>query len=371
MKRFLAVLTCTLALAAARHGVAAGFAPKVIIDSDFATLNDDGQLAVIAAQLQARGQIEVLGITVVSGNHWLKQEVADALKAVERLGIERRVGVYGGANYPLAHDWAAIQREQQLQLGGEGYLGAWSKPEPAGEADLTAPPDGYATHTKVQAQSAADFIVASMKRYPGEVTILAIGPLTNIALAVRRHPEIVPMIKQIIYMGGAVDVPGNTSPNAEFNWWFDPDAARQVLRLPLRHVVIPLDVTDTVKLDKRVYDRIAHDHSRQTVITRLFKQLNGYGYDGKNGFETNPDYTTDIWDTLALAYLVDPSYATRTAQRWIDVDATVGAGNGRSVGYASARPGLQPATVVQRFDNARFFDFYVDGLTRPVPVTLP
>lgn len=368
LRRTFMIMACALALSDALPGLASATTPKIIIDSDFGTLNDDGQLLAIAAQLQARGRLEVLGLTVVSGNKWLRQEVGDALKAVERLGIERQVGVYAGANLALSHDLATIREEQRRHPGGDGYLGAWNWPEPKSDADVKAPPDGRAQHTQVRDQHAADFIADSVRRYPGQVTILAIGPLTNIALAARRHPDIVPLIGQIIYMGGAFDVPGNTTTTAEFNWWFDPEAAREVLRLPLRHVIFPLDVTNTVQIDKQVYDRVVHGAARDGIIASLFKQLNGYGYDGKNGFETNPAYHTDVWDTLTLAYLIDPTYATRSARLWIDVDTTVGANNGRSTGYATARPGLQPATVVQRFDNRRFFDFYVDGLTAPVPV---
>lgn len=377
MKRLIVTLAC----AAGLTGIAAGTAyggtvhtggPKVIIDSDYNTLSDDGQLGVMAVQLQAQGQIDVLGITVVTGNQWLKQGVADALKSMERLGAGNRIGVYAGANYPLSHDYATIKQELAQFPGGDGYLGAWGTPEPKSNANLVAPPDGFATHTKLQHKSAVDFIVDSVKQHPGEVTILAIGPLTNIALATRQHPEIVPMIKQIIYMGGAIDVPGNTTPTAEFNWWFDPVAAQEVLRLPVKQVVVPLDVTDTVKMDKATYDRIAHDPKHQTIITRLFKQLNGYGFDGKNGFETNPSYTTSIWDTLTIAYLMDPTFATQTVDEWVDVDTRVGANDGKATGYASNPPaGLQKMTIVKRFDNARFFDYYVDLLTRPVPVKLP
>jgi inosine-uridine nucleoside N-ribohydrolase len=346
--------------------------PKVIIDSDYNTLSDDGQLGVMAAQLQAQGSLKVLGITVVSGNQWLKQGVADALKSVERLGVENQIGVYAGANYALSHDFATIQAELKAFPGGDGYLGAWNTREPKSDRDLIAPPDGFATHTKVQSQGAVDFIVGSVKRYPGEVTILAIGPLTNIALATRAHPEIVPLIRQIIYMGGAIDVPGNTTRTAEFNWWFDPEAAKAVLRLPVKQVVIPLDVTDTVQMDKALYDRVAHDPAKQTIITQLFKTLNGYGFDGKNGFETNPNYTTNIWDTLTLAYLMHPSFATQTVEEWVDVDTSFGANDGKAKGYTSSPPaGLQKMTIVKRFDNPAFFNFYVDLLTRPVPVKLP
>ncbi|MDP5007846.1 MAG: nucleoside hydrolase, partial [Glaciimonas sp.] len=348
--------------------------PKVIIDSDYNTMSDDGQLGVMAVQLQAQGKINVLGITVVSGNQWLKQGVADALKSVERLGVGDRIGVYSGANYALSHDFATIQKELALFPGGDGYLGAWSSPEPMSQSDLKASPDGFATTTKLQTMSAVDFIIQSVKKYPHQVTILAIGPMTNVALAVRKNPEIIPLIKQIIYMGGAIDVKGNTTPTAEFNWWFDPEAAQISVRLPIPQVVIPLDVTDTVVLDKKNYDRVANDPTKQTIITQIFKKLMGYGFSGTNGFENNPNYTQNIWDTLVLMYLMDPSYATETVAMWVDVDMSFGANAGRSIGYRNAPPAgvpLQKMTVVKRFDNARFFDAYADLLTRPVPVKLP
>lgn len=354
-------------------GSSGGTAQKIIIDSDYNTMSDDGQLGVMAAQLQADGKVQVMGISVVSGNQWLRQGVADALMSVERLGVGDRIGVYVGANYALNHTLADVDAEMAAGAGGDGYLGAWGGPEPKTDADLKPSPDGFARHTVVQRKSAVDFIVDTVKANPGEVTILAIGPLTNIALAVKQNPEIVPLIKKIIYMGGAVDVPGNTTKAAEFNWWFDPDAAQFVVRLPIPQVVVPLDVTDTVFLTKPVYDRIAHP-AKPTAVTDVFQKLNGYGFDGKNGFETNASYTQNIWDTLTLAYLIDPSYATQTAQRYVDVIAKPGApDNGRSIGYSAqpAGPTLQKMTVVQRFDNARFFDLYVDLLTRPVPVVLP
>ena len=327
----------------------------------------------MAAQLQASGKVQVMGISVVSGNQWLKQGVADALMSVERLGVGDRIGVYVGENYALNHTFADVEAEMAAGAGGDGYLGAWSGPEPKTDADLKPSPDGFATHTLVQRKSAVDFVIDTVKANPNEITILAIGPLTNIALAVKKSPEIVPLIKKIVYMGGAIDVPGNTTKAAEFNWWFDPDAAQFVVRLPIPQVIVPLDVTDTVFLTKPIYDRIAHP-AKPTAVTEVFRKLNGYGFSGTNGFENNPDYTQNIWDTLTLAYLIDPTYATKTVERYVDVVAKPGAAdNGRSIGYASqpAGPTLQKMTVVQRFDNARFFELFVDLLTRPVPITLP
>ncbi|ATA51951.1 nucleoside hydrolase [Variovorax boronicumulans] len=359
-------------------GLAPGFAAppaaqKVIIDSDYNTMSDDGQLGVMAAQLQAEGKVQVMGISVVSGNQWLKQGVADALMSVERLGVGQRIGVYVGENYAINHDYATIEAEMKAGAGGDGYLGAWSGPEPKTDADLKPSPDGFATRTVVQRKSAVDFIIDTVKANPNEITLLAIGPLTNIALAVKKSPDIVPLIKKIIYMGGAVDVAGNTTHFAEFNWWFDPEAAQFVVRLPIPQVVVPLDVTDTVFLTKPVYDRIAHP-AKPTAVTEVFRKLNGYGFSGTNGFENNPNYTQNIWDTLVLAYLIDPRYATQTVERYVDVVAKPGAAdNGRSIGYTTPPAGtsLQKMTVVKKFDNARFFELYIDLLTRPVPISLP
>lgn len=385
-------LACTVSLAACIHGGAVPTDPPlVIIDTDFNTMGDDGQLLAMAVQLQAEHKLTVLGVTVVSGNQWLQQEVADALKALQRLGADDRIGVYAGANRPMSHDLAAIRSELAAGAGGDGYLGAWSRPEPLKPGDLTAPPDGFAEHSSVRGQSAVEFIIDRVKAHPHQVTILAIGPLTNLARALQQAPEIAPLIGQLIIMGGAFAVPGNTTRAAEFNWWFDPLAAQIVLRQPIARVaVVPLDVTDTVLLTRPVYDRIAHA-PRPTAVTTLYRQLIGYGFDGKNGFETNPAYTQSIWDTLTLAYLIDPAFATRTEPLYADVISATGPDNGRAIGSAQAsgagsRAGseagsqagagagaattvpLRRITVIQRFDQARFFEFYVDLLTRPVPV---
>jgi inosine-uridine nucleoside N-ribohydrolase len=332
---------------------------KIILDTDFTTTGDDGMVGVMAAQLHAQGTIELLGITVVAGNEWLSQEVADALRAVERLGIADTVGVYAGARYPLVHDYRNVSQERALW----GVGGSWHKhPEPA-DGELVAPLDGFATTARVQSQHAVTFIVDTVKKYPHQVTLLTIGPLTNIALAIRMHPEIVPLIRRIVYMAGAFEVPGNTTPAAEMNVWYDPEAARIVAREPIDQTFIPLDVTNTVPLDKALFERITRNP--ESITTRLLKQ-SSFG----RALERNSAATSYIYDTLALAYLIDPTYATDVAEMWVDVDVTWGPSYGRTLGYREPRSAnlLQKAKVVRRFDNARFFRLYVDLMTRPVPV---
>ena len=104
--------------------------PKVIIDTDFNTIGDDGQVGAMAAQLDAQGVIDLLGFTVPSGNQWRDQEVSDCLKAVERMGIENRVKVYVGAQYPLLHDYKAYLYEAQLFGQAVDYVGAYATPQP-------------------------------------------------------------------------------------------------------------------------------------------------------------------------------------------------------------------------------------------------
>jgi len=360
MKRFITIL---LAAAGSVLASMASAAPeKVILDTDFSTIGDDGQTLIMAAQLQKEGVIDLLGVTVVTGNNWLKQEVVDALRAVERLGIDEKVGVYAGANLPLVHDPRSFEHERALFGFGESYKTAFHRPQPT-EKDLIAPPDGFATKAKLRQENAVDFIIDTVKANPGEVSLLVIGPATNIALAIRKNPEIVPLIKRIVYMAGAVDVKGNTTPAAEMNVWIDPEAARIVMREPIAQALIPLDVTDITQIGKAEFDRIV---AKEGPVQKLL----GDSWMAKR-FAKDANAKANVFDTLALAYLVDPTFATRVEDLFIDVDVAFGPGYGRTFGYWKEQPTqlLQKVKVVKEFDNKRFNDFYVDLLTRPVPVT--
>ena len=181
--------------------------PKVIIDTDFNTIFDDGQVAIMAAQLYSKGVIDILGFTVASGNEWRDQEVAECLKAMERMGIEHRVKVHVGAQYPLLHDYQSYQQEV-IKFGPKiDYVGAYSSPQPD-PAKLTPPDGGFATHTRPAKEDAVDFIIRMIHRYPHEVSILEVAPPTNLAMALRKDPTIIPLIKQIVTMAGQIEARG-------------------------------------------------------------------------------------------------------------------------------------------------------------------
>jgi inosine-uridine nucleoside N-ribohydrolase len=335
--------------------------PKVIIDTDFNTIGDDGQVGAMAAQLFAQGTIDLLGFTIASGNEWRDQEVAECLKAVERMGIENYVKVYVGSQYPILHDYKDYLYEQSLFGPPIDYVGAYSAPQP-NPNDLTPPPGGFATHTRPAKKDAVDFIIDTIHRFPHEVTILEIAPPTNLGLAIRKDPTIVPLIKQIVTMAGQIYVPGIAYlDNAEFNWWFDPDATQIVLRAAVPHFVIPLDCTNYVPLTQAVFNQIA-THQPQTIITKLFAQA----------FGPTVSPGTFIYDTNALGYFVHPEFATVEHGIWIDIHNTFDPNYGKSTPYTSdpfpAIGLLQESTVIFAINTAAFYAFYVDLLTRPVPV---
>jgi len=340
--------------------------PKVIIDTDFNTIFDDGQVGVMAAQLYAQGVIDLLGFTIPTGNEWRDQEVAECLKAVERLGIENRVKVYVGSQYPLLHDFKSYLYEVLLFGQPIDYVGAYSGPQP-NPNQLVPPPDGFATHTKPAKEDAVDFIIETIHRYPHEVTILEIAPPTNVALAIRKDPTIVPLIKQIITMAGQMFVSGNAYlDNAEFNWWFDPEATQVVLRAAIPHFIIPLDCTNTIPLTKTVFDQIAQ-HKPQTVITQLFEETFAPFFGS-----APPPFPVFIFDTTAFAFFVHPEFATDVRDLWVDINTTFDKDYGKSKPSTSDPfPSiglLQKSKVIFHLDNAQFYAFYADLLTRPVPV---
>jgi purine nucleosidase len=353
----LSALGLWLAGSAVTAHTANGSSPvKVIIDTDFNTIGDDGQGFAMAAQLHATRDIEILGLTIVTGNQYLEQGLSDALKAVERVGLENELGVYIGAENPILHDYASFRLEQSLFGNATYYAAAYTNPK---TQQLVAPPDGFATHTVPQKQHAIDFIIESVHRYPGQVTLLAIGPLTNVAMAIRKDPSIVPLIKEIVIMGGQIYVAGNSYVGAgEANWWFDPESARVVLRANVARKIIPLDVTNTVAITNETYDVIA-DYEPSTAITNLFADIERWGY---------------VYDTVALASLLDPTLDLDVRDLYVDVSCDFNAQYGKSIVWTEdPYPGINVETVssvVFQINNTRFFDLYIDLLTRPVPVAV-
>jgi purine nucleosidase len=161
-------------------------------------------------------------------------------------------------------------------------------------------------------------------------------------------------------MGGQMFAQGNAYNNAgEFNWWFDPEAAQVVLRADVSKVIVPLDATNTVPLPASVYLKITQ-HQPPTIVTQLYT-LEKFNRPGNT-----------IFDTVAFAVFVDPSFATDVRDLWVDMNTNFDKDYGKSKVYQSNPFAsinlLNQSKVVFQIDNDRFFVFYADLLTCPVPV---
>jgi inosine-uridine nucleoside N-ribohydrolase len=341
---------------------------RVIVDADMGVLNDD---AVALFMLLNSPNVEVLGVTIVPGNTWAEAGTAYALRQLELVG-RSDIPVFMGVREPLMGDRKSWLDAEERLWGRSEYLGAYGRTRPDSYLKLEREPAiGYPA-SKPADEHAIDFIVRAIKAHPNEVTLFVLGPPTNIAMAIRKNPEIVPLVKRVYYMGGAIDVPGNTTPAAEFNWWFDPEATRIAVRAPFREqIVVPLDITERVYYTKAEYDRIVA--GPETPITKLFRQLHG------PRFERDAAARSFVWDALTTAIFLKPGIATKLDDRFLDVDVTYGPNYGRSIGYHESRrrslnspaefpAGTQKVKVLFDIDRKAFWDLYVDLMTRrPAP----
>ncbi|MCY0860435.1 MAG: nucleoside hydrolase [Sulfolobaceae archaeon] len=188
---------------------------KVIFDSDTAT--DD-----TIALLLALKNYEVLGVTIVAGNVNFEQEIQNALFTLEYFGYND-VPVYPGARRPIMGEWRTVE-----EVHGKNGMSDWNYQTPS---------------KKPESEFAADAIIRLSKEYNGELEILAVSPLTNLALAYLKDPEIVKRIKKVWIMGGALSR-GNTTPLGEFNFWVDPEAANIVLKAGFDITVVPWETAE-------------------------------------------------------------------------------------------------------------------------------
>jgi inosine-uridine nucleoside N-ribohydrolase len=318
----------------------------VIFDTDFGMVPQDDSFALMLALHSP--ELEILGVTTVAGNFSVEQATADALRILEIDG-RADIPVYRGANMPLVHeksDFAATRHGQW-----------WS------DAPPQPPPGGFAKR-KEEAKSAVQYIVDTVNARPGQVTIMAIGPMTNVAMALRQEPGLATKVKQLYIMGGAVaslpDGAGNMTPNAEFNFWVDPEAAKIALRSGIPIVLSPLNVSRKTNLNKEWYEKLV---AVDTPLTRLIKETMG------PVFEKDPGRKMLMFDQVTVASLVDPSLVT-TAEQYVDVDANHDIDYGVSVGGKAPWPGAEGAqkmAVQYDLDWDRFIRMFVERVTRPAP----
>ena len=326
--------------AAARSTTQTGTPPRhrIIFDTDFALPPQDDGLALALAL--ASPELDLVGITTVTGNYNVQRANADVLRMLEIAG-RTDIPVYGGAARPLVHKKDAY---------ATAHHGEWWSDQPP-----PPPPGGFA-RKPLERESAVDFIVKSVGASPGAIEILAIGPLTNVALAIRRQPSIVKAIKRLVIMGGAIgslpDGGGNITPAAEFNFWVDPEAAREVLRSGVSIELSPLNASRKTAFTRRWFDELV---AHETAMTRLIAEQMGPQFQ-------RPDFSVHMYDELTVASVIDPTLV-KTKKLIVDVETAPGISYGASVGGAEPWPGAEGAATMDVQDDVdfpRFIRMFVD-----------
>jgi inosine-uridine nucleoside N-ribohydrolase len=323
----------------------------VLFDTDSCLFCDDG--AALVMLLRSPSQVIVPGVTVVPGNVWTAQG-AEYMFHILDLLKHPQMPVYTGAHAPLVHT-AAMAREAERRWGKLDYTGAFAD-DPQ---EVKPAPGFHLTGRKPHHDGAVEFLISEIERNPGEVTILALGPMTNIALALRMKPEIETKIKRLVFMGGNVHVPGNASAAAEFNFWFDPEAARIVLRSRIpKKVMFGLDISNTAPIRKHHFDELT---AVKTPITELVREDWGNRYPG---FLHHPEAVNYLWDALAAAYLLDPGFVTKWQTEPLDVLTVWGKFYGSTVPLdRKAAPLATPVEVALQLDFNRVWSLIKGKLT--------
>jgi inosine-uridine nucleoside N-ribohydrolase len=341
---------------------------KVIIDED-AFGPAGSNLQAILVLLQAK-DVEVLGITVTSGDGWRDEEVAQTLRLLE-IAKRPEVPVYAGAVLPLVNTQVRTKRSEEL-YGKLFYKGAWTETWPAEGAVRRSPyhadpyfiPPSPAGTPKLQpAQgTAAAFLSRKVHEFPGQVTIIAGGPLTNLALAARLDPQFSSLARELVFMGGSYNPPPADNgfaaeyanvPRREFNMRWDPEAATIVLHEPWKQITqIPVDPTTQTFFKPEFFREIAQGKAPFDAYLVQFGQ------------------SFPMWDELAVAVWLDPSIVTRKKTLLVDISTSFGPGYGDTLSwFPDEAPGLgeRPVQVVFDVDVPKFERMVVDLLSAVPP----
>jgi inosine-uridine nucleoside N-ribohydrolase len=232
---------------------------------------------------------------------------------------------------------------------GEGYIGAFAEDAPARAKSFK----------RLAHRNAIEMMIEAIEKTPGEVTLVAIGPMTNIAIMLRLRPDLETKIRRLVFMGGGVHVNALAGDKraAEFNFWFDPEAAQIVLRSAIpEKVMVGLDLCEHAKIDKAHFEQIV---AAKTPVTELYRQDMG------KRFTKDPKAQVGIWDCLAAAYVIDPKWVTKRESAYLDVDTTFGKNYGAVTPLdRTIAPDATPVVVLLDLDFEKFFALYKELLTK-------
>jgi len=303
--------------------------------------------------------VNVLGITVVTGDGWRNEEVAHTLRLLELVG-RTDVPVVPGMDTPMVRtkQWTSLWEQT---YGKVLYQGAWTMAHSAHNPDeVPNLPEGNPTTKAVAGEDAAHFLIRMVRKYPHQVTIYAAGPMTNIATAIICDPQFASLAQELVIMGGSInphtdDPEYVDSPRHEFNLWFDPEASSITLHAPWPKIsVTTVDVSIETHLTQEMLAEISK--SREPVAQYVAR------YTRKPG-----DY---LWDELAAAAWLDPSLITRERYVYMDVSMDKGISYGDTLVWSDRdKPSisLQKVHAQMDVDWPKFQRMFVQVISAPTP----
>lgn len=366
MRRYISIFLAALSLCSIIAPASAADRRKVIVDQD--AFEGPGLQPIL--MLLQDPNVEVLGITTVSGDGWQAEETSATLRMLELIG-RTDVPVYAGATFPLINSKARMIRREAL-YGKLAYKGAWTDTWPEGNTMVRRKPHGPfeipalkegSPSIRAAPGSAADFLIAMTRKYPGQITIIAMGPLTNLALAQRLDDGFAGRVKELVTEGGSLQN-GETfakqdefaaqiafAPRMSFNHYWDPEASHIVFTSPWpKFTLITDDASKGNIADRALIDKaVASDHP----VARYVRTTAQAGF--------------PLWDETQVAAWLDPGIVTHRATLAMDVDLARGANYGALLIWpASKGPGLgeRDVDVIYSVDKQRVRDLFVDLLNR-------
>ncbi|MFZ0552915.1 MAG: nucleoside hydrolase [Steroidobacteraceae bacterium] len=347
--------------------------PKVIIDQD-ASGPASTDIQSILMLMQDK-DVDLLGITVMTGDAWRDEEVSHALRMLE-IAHRTTIPVFAGAVFPLLNGREKTQAWEKLYgpLFYDGaYMSTWPSESTVDWTPLhpTRPywvpplPEGEPTIHAAR-ESAVSFLLRMVHTYPHQVTIIAAGPLTDLALAAELDPQFAALAKRLVFMGGSFNpVPADTpfaqeydnNPRQEFNMRFDPEAASIVLHQPWSRIIeVPVDPTSPTLMSHELLGEVAKGNAPFDPYLARFGQV------------------YPLWDETAVAVWLDPSLITREKTLLVDIDTSFTANYGATLSWpVGTGPGVgeRPVQVVFTIDVPRLNRLVVRLLTAAEPISLP
>lgn len=334
---------------------------KLILDCDPGS--DDAIAIMLAMKSEA---IDLMALTTVNGNRIVPKTTENALRVVQFMHSD--VPVYRGCEEPIICNQIP-ERKPELPCVTRNDCHGDFLPMP--EAKIS-----------VQPEHAVFYLVKTLMESEGDITVAAVGPLTNIAMALRIEPRIQDKIKELVIMGGA-HTGANASASAEFNFYADPEAAKIVMDSRIPKVILPLDATWRACItEDQVKELTALPTDAAKVTARLVQlridslkvnDVSEHNYDlrhtpGTVGAAVLYRYDNDrapIHDALAIAYLIDPTVVTELADAHVDVDISGGLCDGRMVAdFHNTQKGKYPVTakVALNADSEKFARMIIEHL---------